>query len=287
MKYDVPGMAEQSKANDAQVEQSSDWISLSIAQAFSATLDHASGPKEGDALPPLWHWAFFWPKAPMAQIGEDGHPQKGGFMPDLGLPRRMAAGARLKFSSDLKIGSAATRSSRILKVEQKEGRSGRLGFVTVAHSISCDGNMAIQEEQDIVYREAAATNAPAPDPKPARDDHLWERQIHPSEALLFRYSALTFNAHRIHYDRAYARDVEGYADLVIHGPLVATLLADLVARQLPDSKLASYEYRALRPLMLGNSFLLCGRPSEDGKTVELWTRDHQGAATMSAKASLV
>lgn len=266
-------------------EAGSERIAGSIAQAFSATLDYATALHTGDPLPPLWHWLYFWPKARMSAIGEDGHPTKGGFLPELGLPRRMAAGGRFTFHAALKIDGMAQRSSRVTRIERKEGRSGRLAFVTVAHTITGNGKPAIYEEQDIVYREAATGGRPPP-PVPAPKDSRWRRQIRPSEALLFRYSALTFNAHRIHYDRAYARDVEGYADLVVHGPLVATLLAELVRRELPDRKILTYEYRARRPLFLGNDFSVCGRLTDDGGAAELWAQDHEGWLTMSARASL-
>jgi len=263
-----------------------DLISPAPATALAAALDRNTGLKLGDALPPIWHWLYFWSVAQQSDLGADGHPRTGGFLPDLGLPRRMAAGGRLFFHSPLRIGDAATRTSRVLSIENKEGRSGRLAFVTVEHAIAAAGHAVIREEQDIVYREAAEPGAPPPRPQPAPSGAHWQREILPSEALLFRYSALTFNGHRIHYDRDYARNAEGYPDLVVHGPLIATLLLDLLVRSLPGATVLDYAFKAVRPTFLGHAFTLCGRPSADGKSVELWAQDHDGWLTMSARATL-
>jgi 3-methylfumaryl-CoA hydratase len=267
----------------------SDTISPAPAAALAATLDCSQVPRVGDALPPIWHWLYFWSAAQQADLGADGHPQKGGFLPDLGLPRRMAAGGRLTFNAPLTIGAQAERVSRVLSVEHKEGRSGRLAFVTVEHEIKANGVTAIREEQDIVYREAvppgAANPAPAK-PTAAPTDADWRHDITPSEVLLFRYSALTFNGHRIHYDRDYARHAEGYPDLVVHGPLIATLLLDSLVRATPDAVVREYRFKAVRPTFLGHGFTVCGRRAADGKQIELWAQDHEGWLTMSAHAVL-
>ncbi|WP_322048962.1 acyl-CoA dehydrogenase [Paraburkholderia sp. J67] len=271
------------------VQSVSDTISLAPAAALAATLDCSHVPRTGDALPPIWHWLYFWSAAPQAELGPDGHPQKGGFLPDLGLPRRMAAGGRITFNAPLTIGAQAERVSRVLSVEHKEGRSGRLAFVTVEHDIQVDGVTAIREEQDIVYREAAQpgqSGQAQAKPTAAPDGADWRREIAPSEVLLFRYSALTFNGHRIHYDRDYARDAEGYPDLVVHGPLIATLLLDSVARFAPEAVVREYRFKAVRPTFLGNRFTICGRRAQDGKSIELWAEDHEGWLTMSAHAVL-
>ncbi|WP_241017519.1 MaoC family dehydratase N-terminal domain-containing protein [Burkholderia sp. Ac-20349] len=263
-----------------------DVIALDRATAFAATLDLDRHPVAGDALPPLWHWLYFWSVARQSELGHDGHPLKGGFLPDLGLPRRMWAGGRVVFENPLPIGETAVRTSRVLSVEHKEGRSGPLGFVTVEHLIESGGAVAIREEHDIVYRGAAEPGAAAPAPKAAPDGAQWQRDITPDEVLLFRYSALTFNGHRIHYDRTYAREIEGYPDLVVHGPLISTLLLDLVPRSLPGATVREYAYRAVRPTFLGNTFSVCGRVAEDGNTIDLWAKDHDGWLTMSARATL-
>ncbi len=263
-----------------------DVIALDRATAFAATLDLDRHPVAGDALPPLWHWLYFWSVARQSELGHDGHPLKGGFLPDLGLPRRMWAGGRVVFENPLPIGETAVRTSRVLSVEHKEGRSGPLGFVTVEHLIESGGTVAIREEHDIVYRGAAEPGVAVPAPKAAPDGAQWQRDVTPDEVQLFRYSALTFNGHRIHYDRTYAREIEGYPDLVVHGPLISTLLLDLVPRALPGSTVREYAYRAVRPTFLGNTFSVCGRVAEDGKTIDLWAKDHDGWLTMSARATL-
>jgi 3-methylfumaryl-CoA hydratase len=266
-------------------EHADDVLAQTSAAALGATLDYEIPLQVGDALPPLWHWIFFRPTAPQHRIAEDGHPQKGDFLPDLGLPRRMWAGGRLRFLSPLIVGSEIARESKVLKVSEKEGRSGKLGFVTVSHQIRCGGTLAIDEEQDIVYRGPAVPGTPAPKPDAAPDNAVWTREIVPNEVLMFRYSALTFNAHRIHYDRSYAMQAEGYPNLVVHGPLIATLLMDLALRHRPDAVVLDFSFKAIRPSFMGNALHLCGRPSPDGKTVELWSHDHEGWLTMSARAT--
>jgi len=280
MSASVPGQYPQP------VQRIIDFISLAPVIALGATLDRADVPGYGAPLPPIWHWLYFWATAPQAELGSDGHPHKGGFLPDLGLPRRMAAGGRIYFNSPLTIGASAERVSHVISVENKEGRSGRLAFVTVEHKINSDGVTAIREEQDIVYREPAQPGQPQPKPTAAPEGAEWERLIEPTEALLFRYSALTFNGHRIHYDRDYARNVEGYPDLVVHGPLIATLLLDSVTRFAPEAIVKEYAYKAVRPTFLGHAFTVCGRRAADGKSIELWAKDHEGWLTMSARVSL-
>ncbi|ALK30267.1 FAS1-like dehydratase domain-containing protein [Burkholderia plantarii] len=270
------------------VQHVSDLIGTAPAAALAATLDLDAPPAIGDALPPLWHWLYFWSITAQAALGADGHAATGGFLPDLGLPRRMAAGGRLRFAAPLPVGAAATRESRVLSVERKTGRSGPLAFVTVLHEIRAGAVTAIREEQDIVYREAAVPGRPQTPPTPvaAPGGAEWERRVTPTEAMLFRYSALTFNGHRIHYDRDYARDIEGYPDLVVHGPLVATLLLDAAARFAPGTRVAGYAYQAVHPTFAGQPLTLCGRRADDGRALELWAHDHAGRLTMSARAHL-
>ena len=253
--------------------------------ALSATLDRDDPePVNGTVIPLLWHWLYFLPLSPLSDAGPDGHPIRGGFLPPVPLPRRMFAGGRFEFHRPLKVGEAITRTSRITDVSGKEGRSGTLVFVTVRHELAGAAGVAMTEEHDIVYRENPRADAPVPKPQAARTDEAFSREIAPDPVLLFRYSALTFNSHRIHYDRPYVTDVEGYPGLIVHGPLIATLLVDLLRRNLPQANVRSFRFRALRPLFDIHRFTVCGRA--DGKSVALWTRDHEGWLTMEATAEL-
>ena len=267
-------------------ESAIDFVAQTSVAALGATLDYDATPRAGDSLPHLWHWIFFRPTVQQSQIATDGHPVKGSFLPDLGLPRRMWAGGRLRFHAPLAVGSSITRDSTIVNVSEKEGRSGKLAFVTVRHEVRAGGALAIHEEQDIVYREPATPGATTPPPAAAPSDELWHRQVMPTEVLLFRYSALAFIGHRIHYDKPYATEVEGYPNLVVHGPLIATLLMDLLRRNQPRATVLEFSFKAVRPSFLGNALNLCARPSPDGKTVELWSKDHEGWLTMSAHTTL-
>lgn len=234
-------------------------------------------------VPPLGHWLYFLPDARQSAIGEDGHPRRDdkGLLPPVPLPRRMWAGGRVEFLSPIPVGAALTRVTTIGAIKPKRGASGDLLFVTLRHEIAADGVAAIREEQDIVYREPA-TSAPAPAPDaPSRAEPADAvRRIVPDPVLLFRYSALTFNAHRIHYDRDYARDVEGYAGLVVHGPLIATLLIDHAQRIVPDIAPRHFSFRAEAPLTDGAPFDLCFVRAGDG--ARLWARDAAGRTTMRA-----
>jgi 3-methylfumaryl-CoA hydratase len=253
--------------------------------AMAATLDREGArPAAGAPLPPLWHWLYFLPLARQSDIAADGHPRRGGFLPPVALPRRMWAGGRLAFGEPLRVGDDARRLSTIESVEEKAGRSGSLVFVTVRHEIGRPGKPAsITEFQDIVYRdEAKPGEAPAPKPAPAKA--TWEREWIADEVFLFRYSALIFNGHRIHYDRRYVTEVERYPGLIVHGPLIATLLVDLLLEKIPGARLASFEFRAMRPLFDGRPFFACGEPL--GSTVRLFARDHEGALSMEAAATL-
>lgn len=252
--------------------------------AMAATLDRDDpSPAQNDALPPLWHWMAFQPTALQSDLGPDGHPTRGGFMPPVPLPRRMWAGSRLSFLASLHVGEPISRVSRIVDVTLKEGRSGRLVFVLVRHHISGPAGLAITEDHDIVYRDEATPGETPAASSPAPTHATWQRDITPDPVLLFRYSALTFNSHRIHYDRPYVTDIEGYPGLVVHGPLIATLLLDL-ARRHSTAPITSFRFRALRPLFDTAPFTLCGTPNPD-KTATLWTRDCSGQTTMQATAT--
>ncbi|MDO4592492.1 MAG: MaoC family dehydratase N-terminal domain-containing protein [Comamonadaceae bacterium] len=272
-------------------ESHTDWLTASPVAALAATLDRADpAPSTGTPLPALWHWLYFLPFAPHSQIGEDGHPRRGGFLPPVPLPRRMWAGSRLRWnaSNPLQVGQEVQRTSTIQSVKHKAGRSGELLFVLLEHRYANAQGEALVEEQDIVYRAAAAPGTPAPAPQkpPLAGQAAWSRSITPDPVLLFRYSALTFNGHRIHYDRDYATREEGYSGLVVHGPLLATLLMDLLRRHLPEAKVASFAFKAVRPTLDTHTFSVHGKPSEDGKTIALWGEDHEGWLTIQATVEL-
>jgi 3-methylfumaryl-CoA hydratase len=219
-------------------------------------------------------------------LGPDGHAKRGGFLPPVPLPRRMFAGDRVQFHRPLRVGETISRFSRIVDVNHKQGRSGPLVFVVVRHEISDREGVAVIEEHDIVYRENPRSTDPAPPPQIPPSGATWSREIRPEETLLFRYSALTFNGHRIHYDRRYATEVEGYPGLVVHGPLIATLLLDLLRRNLARAKVASLSFRAIRPMFDIALFSVCGKVASDGKSAQLWATDSQGWLAMDATAIL-
>ncbi len=272
-------------------ESRTDLITAAPVAALAATLDRDEAPPAaGDALPPLWHWLYFLPRPLRREIGADGHPRLGGFLPPVPLPRRMWAGSQLQFHRALRIGEAVTRVSRIADVKVKSGRSGSLVFVKVQHELSGADGLAITDVHDIVYREAAQPGAPAAVGVQAPPDPAWVREIVPDEVLLFRYSALTFNGHRIHYDHPYVTQVEGYAGLVVHGPLIATLLLDhlrdRLAAQQPSRVIRGFEFRALSPIVHTERFAVCAEPQADGRSVRLWARKTDGTLCMDAIATL-
>jgi 3-methylfumaryl-CoA hydratase len=267
-------------------ETRSDLIDAHPVALLSATLDRDDpAPSRGDILPPLWHWLYFLPSYRQSEVGPDGHAKRGGFLPPVPLPRRMWAGSRLEWLEPIAIGDEISRLSRIVSVTPKSGRSGALVFVVVRHEYSTSAGLALTEEHDIVYRElappnkeSAASNA-SPPTAPA-----WSRRIVPDDVLLFRYSALTFNSHRIHYDRRYVTEVEGYPGLVVHGPLLATLLVDLLRRQRPHVALKRFEFRALAPLFDIAPFDVCGRPEDERGDILLWAQSTDGSLAMRATA---
>jgi 3-methylfumaryl-CoA hydratase len=264
-------------------ESQSDIVAAAPVAALAATLDRDDpAPQIGDELPPVWHWLFFLPRYRQSELGPDGHPLRGGFLPPVPLPRRMWAGSRLTFLRPLRIGDIIVRASTIGDVSHKQGRSGELVFVLARHAVSDAAGVALTEEHDIVYRGLPSPGAAAPQAAPS--DHSWIREIHADAVMLFRYSALTFNGHRIHYDRKYVTEVEGYPGLVIHGPLIATLLMDLLRRNLPKAAVAKFTFRAVSPLFDLAPFFVCGR--QDGKTVLLWAKNKDGSLAMDATAEL-
>lgn len=270
-------------------ETTTDEITSVPVRALSATLDlPAPVTGAGASLPPLWHWLYFLPLHRQSELGADGHARLGGFLPPVPLPRRMWAGGRLRWEegNPLVVGDAVRRVSRIVSVTHKAGRSGDLLFVVVSHEIHNGRGLALTEEHDIVYRAAAREGDPVPPPVAAEREAQWQREIMPDAVLLFRYSALTFNGHRIHYDRRHVTEVEGYPGLVVHGPLIATLLADLVRRHAPKALLRRFEFKAVRPTFDLHPFQVKAQAAGDGKTVRLWAQDHEGWLTMQATAEL-
>ena len=270
-----------------------DLITPAPLRALSATLDRDDAlPVAGTELPPLWHWLFFLPHHRQSEIGPDGHAKRGGFLPPVPLPRRMWAGGRLQWHAPLRVGDAVKRVSTIQSVTHKAGRTGDLLFVLVKHEVHNAQGLCLTEEHDIVYRPAAQPTDPVPAPTAASSlaerCELWTRDVVPDDVLLFRYSALTFNGHRIHYDRKYVTQVEGYPGLIVHGPLIATWLVDLVRRH-TDRPIRRFEFKALRPTFEcadQRHVRVSGQPQNDGQHVRLWAQDHEGWLTMQATAEL-
>lgn len=270
-------------------EMAADLVSAERCVALAHALDRPdAGLVAGTPLPPLRHWLYFWTMAARAKLGRDGHPALGDFLPDVsrfwnGAPtRRMWAGSRIDFHQPIPLGRPARRISTIEDVAEKTGRSGRLVFVTVRHEIYYGAALAITDRHDIVYREEIP-GAVLPRPEAAPGNQQWEEGFVADPVLLFRYSALTFNGHRIHYDRDYARHVEGYNGLVVHGPLLATLLADLACDALPGRRLARFSFRGRRPVLDSQPFSLRGRLSGEN-AVSLWIVDAEDALAMTAEA---
>ena len=270
-------------------EELHDDITAAPLRGLSATLDRDDAqPAKGTPVPPLGHWLYFLPQAPQSQLGPDGHPRRGGFLPPVPLPRRMWAGGRLTWvpGNPLRVGDAARKVSRIESVTHKSGRTGEMVFVLVKHEVHNAQGLCLTEEHDIVYVAAAQPGAKPASPIAAQTAATWQRRIVPDDVLLFRYSALTFNGHRIHYDRQYVTEVEGYPGLIVHGPLIATLLTDLVRRHESHAVMRRFAFRALRPTFDLNPFFVNGEPSADGRQVKLWAHDHEGWLTMQAEAEL-
>ncbi|MEL6783616.1 MAG: MaoC family dehydratase N-terminal domain-containing protein [Pseudomonadota bacterium] len=260
-------------------ESAKDTLHAAQARLMQATLDQTPNLQTGAALPPLWHWAYFLTGLPMGALGRDGHAAKGEFLPPVPLPRRMWAGGRLTFHDAPKLGDTLTKTSTIKTVTVKEGRSGTLCFVTVEHVLT-DQNDAprVTEEQDLVFREDPAPDAPAPKPTAPPEGSVASRTITPSTVQLFRYSALTFNGHRIHYDRDYCRHVEGYPGIIVHGPLIATLLAGFAQEQ-AGKALKAFNFRAVSPLFDTAAFAI----HTDGQGL-VWAQTPEGNLAMKAEA---
>jgi 3-methylfumaryl-CoA hydratase len=269
-------------------ETREELLSPWTASALAATLrreDRAWQP--GETLPPLWHWCYFLPTAPQDRLGPDGHPARGGFLPPVPLPRRMWAGSQLEFFAPLRLGQAARKTSRVADVALKQGKGGALVFVKVEHEVrDPQGTLLLRDAHDIVYRDAPKPGEP---PAPARmppENAAWAIEHRPDAPLLFRYSALTFNSHRIHYDHPYVTQVEGYDGLVVHGPLIATLLLEAVQQHNPGRAVAGYRFKAVRPLVADRLMRVRGQSAAADGSVLLWAEDEDGALLMQAQAQL-
>ncbi len=242
-------------------QSQSDRADLGRAAALQATLESPAAPlTEGAALPELWHWIYFWEVAALSRLGPDGHAARGQFLPPIDLPRRMWAGSRVSWQRPIRIGAVLTKRSEIAAITLKQGRSGPLAFVTLRHEVADAEGAVLAEEQDIVYRAAAKPGEAARAGAASARTPVWSRALHPDPVLLFRYSALTFNGHRIHYDQPYVTGVEGYPGLIVHGPLLATLMVDLARREAPERRIAAFRFRALAPVFDTAPFTVCGAP---------------------------
>lgn len=251
------------------------------------TLDLDGAPIEfaaGDRMPPLWHFTCFLEAARRSELGRDGHPRRGEFLPPVALPRRMWAGGSFTFHGDLHIGESIERTSTITDVRARDGKSGPLIFVTIEHSYTVDGDLRMSERKELVYRDNPGPSASPAEPPPSPDEHTWSALIEPDPVLLFRYSALTFNNHRIHYDREYTTSVEQYPGLIVHGPLTATLLA-AYAESWTGQRLATFTYRGTAPLFDTEPFTLHGVPTDSG--AHLWAATPNGGLAMTAEATFI
>jgi 3-methylfumaryl-CoA hydratase len=267
--------------------RASDGMGHETLKRFEATMDRdASVVLPGQALPPCAHWFYFTPLEPCSALASDGHPHKGDFLPDAELPRRMWAGGIVKFPASLHADTQATKISTVASITPKQGSTGPLCFVTVAHQIHSQGRLCIEEEQHIVYRDAPPKSDPPRRVKRFENDALWSDEWTPTAVELFRFSAITFNGHRIHYDADYCRDVEGYPDLVVHGPLLVHRILDAFARHRPGSEVKMIDYRAVGPVYLGETVkVIEAIPSENsqGFAAHLYIIGHEGSIAMQAR----
>ncbi|MFZ6047371.1 MaoC family dehydratase N-terminal domain-containing protein [Pseudomonas sp. CR3202] len=256
-------------------QEAHDQLTDNLVKRIAATLGERT-PTHGEALPPLWHWAFFQDPVFESGLGSDGHPARGGFLPPADNRNRMWAGSRLEFIEPLKVGSEVTRVSTILDVQEKHGRTGSLLFVTVRHEYVQEGKLTLLEEQDIVYREPSPPRLSGSDPLPAGE---WSEGIVPTPTLLFRYSAVTFNGHRIHYDWPYVTEQEGYPGLVVHGPLIATLNLRAFTRAHPNVRVRRFSFRGVRPLICPERLDIGGQTISEGKA-KVWVGNDAGVAQL-------
>ena len=278
MKIDIDYLREW----EGKTEEAVDVVTKAPIQGILALLDQIKeGQIDPKDLPLASHWLYFLPRYSQSQIGPDGHKLLGEFLPPVTLPRRMWAGGCIQYKGKLSIGDEIKKSSCIKKVKHASGKSGDLVFVVVNHIISCGNQLLIEEDHDIVYRSAPTSHEKPPKEKAAPKDSDWSRIIKPDPVLLFRYSALTFNSHRIHYDRKYAMEEEGYPGLVVHGPLLATLLLDLINCEMPSCKVKIFDYRAIRPVFDTANFVIKGKLNGEAGA-HLWVETGEGNLAMTA-----
>jgi 3-methylfumaryl-CoA hydratase len=265
--------------------QATDIVTAQLTKGLRATLFQEIGePKTGDVAPFCVHWCLAQPVFPMSMLSQDGHPTRGGFLPPVPLPRRMWAGGELEFIDPLRVGDEAKRASRIADVTMKTGSTGILCFVSVEHVVTTSRGTAIRERQDIVYREASSAPQAAPAKAPPPSPAAKHRESHMADpVLLFRYSALTFNGHRIHYDRDYVTKVEGYPGLIFHGPLQASFIVEMAAKHRGGTAPKKIGYRGLQPLFEGSEFSINANPTDAG--MEIWTANSAGQPTMKGTAT--
>ncbi|WP_233713161.1 FAS1-like dehydratase domain-containing protein [Amaricoccus solimangrovi] len=255
-----------------------------LARRMAGLLDR-DAPEAGEVWPHCWIWALFWPALRHDATGPDGHAARGGFLPPIDLPRRMWGGSRILVETPIRVGEHVSRRSTITKVAEKSGRTGRLCFVTVEHRLTAGGAARLTEIQTIAYRGAAGAAAAPAEPGPGPDfEPMWRRRITPDAVLLYQYSAATFNTHRIHYDHPYATGVEGYPGLVVHGPLTATMLMELLGANLPAAMPRDFQVTALRPLYAPAPFDLVGRV--DGDAFRLLALTGDGHPAMRIEGTL-
>lgn len=262
-------------------EEAEDVVTAHAVRGLRAIFDDATPVAEGDALPPAWHWMFTQPAAPQSQLGLDGHPRRGGFLPPIELPRRMWAGSDVTFEAPIRVGDRIRRVSAIESLVPKSGSTGALVFVTVRHEMTSSSGGRSVDLQRIVYREEAVPGAPQPKAAPPGAGPEFSLTLEPDPVMLFRFSALTFNGHRIHYDLPYARDVEGYRGLVVHGPLLALAMLESLRRHRPEARVTGFSFTPRRPVTTPGAIRACGR--RDGEAWDLWV-ESGGAAASVARA---
>jgi len=277
---------EQAAAYIGRTETATDEVSATVARRLAATLDLSpDGLDHGAPLPDGWHVILFTPLAPTGSLARDGHAPQGDFLPELALPRRMFAGRRVVFHQPLRIGDQVERVSTIAKIEPKSGRSGLLAFVTLVHEIGTEAGLCVTEEQTLVYREESTGGERKAEPERAPDGWPWTSSFTPTPPLLVRYSAVTFNGHRIHYDETYTRDVEGYKERVVNGGLTAIFLIEF-AKTLKAQPMAGFQVRNQRPLFVNETVSLMGHPStDDDRRTDFWAVDADGC--VASKASIL